>query len=555
MIFKKWTHGLKRTCVMVVVAAMGVTTLATPVSTASEIDVVALTVEDARAALATHHYTARQLAEAFLARIADYNPGYNAIITPNPNALHEADEVDRRAADGETLGLLSGIPVVVKDTMDMAGLPTTAGWKPLSSRAGGIDLIPETDSAVVARLRAAGAVILGKTNVPIFCVSAQNANDSWAGPTYNAAAPLRAPGGSSAGTATAIAASFAVVGLGEETGGSIQYPAGYQALVGIKPTFGLVPNTGVMPLGGSTRDVMGPIARTVKDAAYALEAISGYTPADPKTVAAIGHVPPGGYVAALVGATLRGKRLGLYGPGWLNVPLAKETGELYDRVIVELRRQGAVVVADPFADSDFASIAKPMGEWKYDQRGEESVAYDLENYLARMGRTAVTHSIAELRRVTGQDPFAESGPLGYERLQPAFLDSLAHPSIPPDLQGFLEAREHYIATFNAVMRRHKLDAVVFPQTVAEAPLLRSDQWIDSTTVSQINIGGFPGITVPAGYYSSGTPFALIFVGPLWDEPSLLRLAYAYEQHTHARTPPKLVLRPAELNPAAASQAR
>jgi len=105
------------------------------------------------------------------------------------------------------------------------------------------------------------------------------------------------------------------------------------------------------------------------------------------------------------------------------------------------------------------------------------------------------------------------------------------------------------------MRRHKLDALVFPQTVAEAPLLRSDQWIDSTTVSQINIGGFPGITVPAGYYSSGTPFAIIFVGRLWDEPTLLRLAYAYEQHTHARKSPKLVLRPAELNPAAASQAR
>ncbi len=556
MFIDKWAQRLESTYITAFVAAiLGASIVVTPVSAASEIDVVELTVEDAHAALATHHYSARQLAEASLARIAVYNPGYNAIITSNPNALHEAEEVDRRAAGGEALGPLAGIPVVVKDTMDMARLPTTAGWKPLSSRAGGIDLIPETDSPVVARLRAAGAVILGKTNVPIFCVSAQNANDSWAGPTYNAAAPLRAPGGSSAGTATAIAASFAVVGLGEETGGSIQYPAAYQALVGIKPTFGLVPNTGVVPLGGSTRDVIGPIARTVKDAAYALDAISGYTPADPKTVAAIGQVPPGGYVAALAGATLRGKRLGLYGPGWLKIPLAKETGKLYDSVIVELRRQGAAVVADSFADSDFASIAKPMGEWKYDQRGEESVAYDLENYLVRMGRTASMHSIAELRRVTGQDPFAESGPLGYERLQPAFLDSLAHPSVPPDLQGFIEARQHYIATFNAVMRRHKLDALVFPQTVAEAPLLRSDQWIDSTTVSQINIGGFPGITVPAGYYPSGTPFAIIFVGRLWDEPTLLRLAYAYEQHTHARKPPRLVLRPTELNPAAASQAR
>jgi len=536
-------------------AILGLSLLSIRVCTASEVDVVELTVDDAHAALVSRRYTARQLTEASLDRIAVYNPGYNAIITRNPNALAEADAVDRRAADGERLGPLAGIPVVVKDTMDMAGLPSTAGWKPLSSRAGGVDLIPETDSPVVARLRAAGAVILGKTNVPIFCVNAQNANDSWAGSTYSAAAPLRAPGGSSAGTATAIAASFAVIGLGEETGGSIQYPAGYQALVGIKPTFGLVPNSGVVPLGGSTRDVIGPIARTVKDAAYALDVIAGYTPADPKTVAAIGQIPAKGYVAALAGATLRGKRIGLYGPGWLNVPLAEETRRLYGKVITDLTRWGAVVVSDPFAASDFASIAKPLGEWKYDQRGEESIAYDLENYLIRLGRTAAAHSIADLVRITRQDPFSESGPLGYQRQQPAFLASLTAPSTPPDLRGFLGAREHYIATFNAVMDAQKLDALLFPQTVAEAPLLRSNQSIDSTTVSQINIGGFPAITLPAGDYSSGTPFAIIFVGRLWDEPSLLRFAYAYEQQRKARKPPRLVIRPAELNPAATTMTR
>jgi aspartyl-tRNA(Asn)/glutamyl-tRNA(Gln) amidotransferase subunit A len=516
-----------------------------PTPASERIEVAEMTVESVQEGLRSHRFTARQLAEASLARIATYNPGYNAIITPNPDALRDADDIDRRRASGETLGPLAGVPVVVKDTMDVAGLPTTAGWAPLSSRAGGVDLIPEFDSPVVERLRRAGAVILGKTNVPVFSGSAENANDSWAGPTLNAAAPARAPGGSSAGTATAIAASFAVLGLGEETGGSIQYPAAWQALVGVKPTFGLVPNTGVVPLGGSTRDVVGPIARTVRDAAIGLDVLAGYTPADPKTVAAIGHVTASGYAAGLTGATLRGKRIGLYGPGWLAIPLSDETRRLYRKVAAELRREGAIVVADPFAGSEFASLARPTGAWRYDQRGEESVAFDLENYLARLGQKAAARSVAGLVAIAGQDPFAEGGPLAYERASPTFLASLAAPSRVPDLRGFLDVRQRYIATFDAMMDRQNLDALVLPQTVAEAPLLHSDEIIDSPTVSQINIGGFPGIIVPAGYYASGTPFGVIFVGRLWDEARLLKLAYAYEQHTRLRRAPVLVPHPAE----------
>jgi Asp-tRNA(Asn)/Glu-tRNA(Gln) amidotransferase A subunit family amidase len=234
------------------------------------INVVEMTVDEAESSMSAKRFTSHQLTEAFLGRISTFNPTYHAVIPLNPDALAEADAQDRLRAAGQPLGPLSGIPVVVKDTMDMAGLPTTAGWAVLCKRAGGIDLIPERDSPVVARLRAAGAVILGKTNVPVFSVSGDNTKDSWAGSTLNAAAPDRMPGASSAGTATAVAASFAVLGLGEETGGSIQNPAAAQALVGVKPTFGLVPNVGVVPLGGSTRDVVGPLARTVKDAAITL---------------------------------------------------------------------------------------------------------------------------------------------------------------------------------------------------------------------------------------------------------------------------------------------
>jgi Asp-tRNA(Asn)/Glu-tRNA(Gln) amidotransferase A subunit family amidase len=522
-------------------------TSADPPSSGGVPELATLTIDSAQDGLRTRRFTARQLAEASLARIAEFNPGYNAIITPNPDALREADEADRRRSAGEQVGPLVGIPIVVKDTIDIAGLATTAGWAPLSQRAGGTDLIPERDSPVVARLRAAGAVILGKTNVPVFSASAQNANDSWAGPTVNAAAPTRQPGGSSAGTATAVAAGFSVWGLGEETGGSIQYPTAWQGLVGIKPTFGLVPTTGVVPLGGSTRDVVGPIARTVRDTAIALDVLAGYTPEDPKTVASIGHLPARGYAAGLAGATLRGRRIGLYGPGWLATPLSDETRRLYQAAIGVLRREGAVVVRDPFAGSDFASFARPTGAWRYDQRGEESVAYDLQNYLAHLGPKAAARSLAGLVALTGKDPFAEGGTLAYEREQPAFVASLANPALPPDLRGFLAAREEYIATFDAVMDRRHLDALVFPQTVAEAPPLFSDEFIDSTTVSQVNIGGFPAITVPAGHYASGTPFGIIFVGRLWDETRLLALAAAFEEHTQARRVPRLVRNPAELS--------
>jgi len=518
-----------------------------PSTAPAQINVVELTVEAAQAGLRSHRYTSRLLTEAFLARIALYNPGYNAIITPNPKALSEADEVDRRRAAGEKLGPLAGVPVVVKDTMDVAGLPSTAGWAPLSSRAGGVDLIPALDSPVVARLRAAGAVILGKTNVPVFSGSAQHANDSWAGPTYNAAAPLHQPGGSSAGTATAVAANFVVLGLAEETGGSIQYPAAWQGLVGIKPTFALVPTTGLFPAAVSTRDVIGPIARCVRDAAYALDAIAGYTAADPKTVAAIGHVPVNGYVAGLAGASLRGKRIGLYGRGWLDTALSEETRGLYQKVVAELRRYGAIVVTDPFSKSDFASLAQPTGEWRFDQRGLESMVFDLQNYLMRLGPEAAAHTTAELISLAKQDPFMQGGPLAYLRAEPEVIASLANPSRTPDLQTFLNVREHYVATFNAVMDHQRLDAMVLPQAIAEAPLLKSEDIVDSPTLSPINIGGFPGIVVPAGRYASGTPFGIIFVGRLWDEVQLLKLASAYEKASPARRPPELVLRPQDLS--------
>ena len=284
-------------------------------------------------------FTAEALTLACLDRVRALNGRYNAIIFENAAALDVARDIDRRQAAGEPLGALAGVPVVVKDPMDMVGFPTTAGWKLLYSGTGGVDLMPATDSPVVARMRAADAVILGKTNVPVLSHTGSHANDSWAGPTINVAIEDRVPGGSSAGTAAAVASCMCVVGLAEETGGSIQNPASAQGLVGIKPTIGLVPNAGVVPLSAN-RDVVGPIARTVTDAALCLDVLAGYSAEDPKTLASVGKIPVRGYTAALSRDALQGKRIGLYGPGWRDQPLSEETIELYARAQSDLVAAG-----------------------------------------------------------------------------------------------------------------------------------------------------------------------------------------------------------------------
>ncbi len=506
------------------------------------IDVTKLTVATVQAGFADGTLTAAALTHACLDQIAAHNPRLNAIIFMNPDAMADAQAIDRRRAAGEALGPLAGVPIVVKDTMDMVGFPSTGGWSLLCSRTGGVDMMPGTDAPVVARMRAAGAVILGKTNVPVLSATGSHANDSWAGPTLNAVVPDCLPGGSSAGTATAVAAGMAVLGLAEETGGSIQNPASAQALVGIKPSFALVPNAGVMPLAGSTRDVVGPIARCVRDAALALDALAGFTTADPKTIAGVGHRPRGGYAAGLRPDALQGKRLGLYGPGWRDQPLSDEATRLYRRAQDEMAARGAALVADPFAGTGFAAISWPVdGPGYFDARGLECVPYDMEQYLKRMGPDAALQGFVAFAAATAkEDAFAPGGVLAFMQGLPDFAASLADPSRPPELPGFLAAKEAYLDIIDQVFTAHRLDALVFPQMRDAVPPLHGPGTLLETTVCEINIAGLPGVTVPAGYYPGGAPFNLIFVGRMWDEAGLLALAYDYEGATQHRHAPSLV---------------
>ncbi|PLT33065.1 amidase [Bacillus sp. V5-8f] len=475
-------------------------------------------------------FTAEEVTQSFLDRIEEFEDNYNAFTFMNPNALEEAKEIDRLRAEGKPLGPLAGIPIVIKEAVDVAGYPSTFGWAPLSKDSGGIELMPEKDATVAARLKEAGAIILGKTNIPAFSC-AYNANNSWDGPTYNAVNRELSPGGSSSGTAMAVSGNFAVLGVAEETAGSIQVPAAAQALVGIKPSFGLIPSNGVTPLAGSTRDVLGPHARTVEDAAIMLNVMAGYSDEDIKTEGAKGNVPDAGYPAFLDGAALKGKRLGLYGAGWRTEELSKETQELYARAIDELEEQGAVVIADPFAGTGFAEYMASKNGFI----GMETFFYDLEKYLKNANPEL---SIQEVFEKAGEVPWAEGGPLSlvsdFVNAEKAAVD----PSVLPDLTEFNEVKAELLRIINTVMEKHQLDGFVYPQMPEAFPTREVDN-VKSTTISEINISGLPLITVPAGYYENGSPFALAFFGEMWSEANLIGMAYAYEQATKLRVAPVL----------------
>lgn len=501
---------------------------------APDIDVVELTAKQIQADYAEGRYNAVQLTQAFLGRIERYEDLYNAFISMNPDALATAAALDREYASTGPRGPLHGVPVVIKDNIDQAGQVTTAGYDGFSAAGGGVDMIPDDDAAVVTRLREAGAVILGKTNLPDFAGHGTRTESSVAGVTLNAYDVTRVPGGSSGGTATAVNASFAVLGLGSETGGSIQNPSAAQALVGVKPTYGLVPLEGVVPLNGSYADVVGPMAKTVQDAAVALDVLAGPTPEDLATYAASGNMPEDGYAAALDPAALAGARFGLVGEGWRDtwLPLAEETEAMYRQAIAALHERGAATVEDPFAGTGFVELYAER------PRVPSASAYDMLNYFRGLGPGAAFHSVEEWEALSGR-PFRDREDA--ERPPPA------RPSATEEGDAFQGWRADVRALFRSVLEDSDLDGLFFPQAGAPIGDLVEDPErpdfnpnnhpeLPSNVINDI---GLPVVTVPFGYYADGTPFVLAFIGDLWTEAALLGFAYDLEQATKARIPPQL----------------
>ena len=496
-------------------------------------DVEELTVERIQADYAAGRYTAVDLTTAFLQRIDRYEGFYNAFISLNPDALAIAADLDREYAASGPRGPLHGVPVVIKDNMDYGGLITTAGYEGFSAATGGIDLIPDHDATAVARLRAAGAIVLGKTNLPDFAGHGTRSQSSVAGVTLNAFDPDRAPGGSSGGTATAVSGNMAVLGLGTETGGSIQNPAAAQGLVGVKPTFGTVPLDGVVPIDATYRDVVGPLARSMRDAALVMDVIAGGSPRDLSSYAGQEHIPEGGYVAGLDEGSLQGKRFGLVGPGWRDqfLPLEEETATLYREAVRVLEARGAVVVEDPFLDTG----------WKELYQGREGVpttgAHDLLVYLQGTGPGAAFHSVEEWEALTGQSFRGGRG-----------NRNPARPGATEAGDNFQAWRRDIRAKFREILETHDLDGLFFPQAGGPTrPLVEDPERPDYNPNNHpelpsniINDIGLPVVAVPADHYADGMPFVVAFIGDLWTDAQLMSWAYAFEQATRARRAPELV---------------
>ncbi len=529
-----------RNAVLLGALAAGTWLSTPPQAFADAVNVVEISVTDLQEGYAAGSYTAVEVTNSFLDRIDTFDPVYNAFITvyDRSELIARAEALDAQYASGGPVGALHGVPIVLKDNIDQAGKVTTAGFAGFSGRSGGVDNIPLDDAAVVTRLQDAGAIILGKTNMPDFAADGTRSRSSVEGEVLNPYNVDKVPGGSSGGTATAVNASLAVFGLGTETGGSIENPASAQALVGVKPTFGLTPLEGVVPLDAVYRDVVGPLARNVTDAAIALDVLAGPTIEDPATFASVGKIPPDGYAAGLSDTALEGKRFGLISMEWRAglpesiqfLPLAPETQAFYDEAIGDLEAQGATVVADVFEGSGF-------GDAYAQRRGVPGLfANGVLEYLQGKGEGATFTNYDEYNELS-DIPL----PFGLDTTPPV------DPTAIPEGDAYAAFRLNLREIFSSVLEAYDLDGLFFPQAGGPIPDLVEDpdnpdfrpNSFPELPSNIINDLGVPVVTLPYEYYDDGTPFTLAFIGDLYSEGELLAFAYDLEQATFARIAPEL----------------
>jgi amidase len=484
-------------------------------------------VAELQAGMAAGRFTARQLAEVYLARIAAVDPQLRSVLEVNPDALAIADALDAERREKGARGALHGIPVLLKDNIATADrMETTVGSLAL------VGVKPPRDAFLVERLRAAGAVILGKTNLSEWAnIRSSHSSSGWSargGQTRNPYALDRNPCGSSSGTGVAVAANLAAVGVGTETDGSIVCPSSATGLVGMKPTVGLVSRSGIVPISAS-QDTAGPMARTVADAAALLTALAGADPADPATAASRGRAPKD-YTGLLDADGLRGARIGVARAKLFGI--SEVVDRLMEEAVAEMRRRGAVIV-DP------ADIPH-LGE--YDEVELEVLLYELKagltRYLADWAPGAPVRNLQDVIAFNqrhreeempyfGQDLFekaARKGPLTDRAYRRALAKARR-----------LSRREGLDAVFD----RHRLDAVVAPTggPAWVTDLVNGDHFVLGSSTPAA-VAGYPAVTVPAGQVF-GLPVGITFMGRPWSEATLLRLAHAYERATRHRKPPRL----------------
>ncbi len=344
MNFNALIGAAKRTAVIVAVTSHLVAL--TAVSQSPPFALEEATVSGAHAAMAAGQITCVDLVRGYLARIEAYDkqgPAINAIIRVNPQALDVAADMDKRRGAGAARPPLHCIPLILKDNYDTADMPTTGGSVTLAQSQ------PPDDAFVVKRLRAAGAIVIAKANLTELARAGTTVS-SLGGQTRNPYDLTRTAGGSSGGTGAAIAANFAILGTGSDTGQSIRSPASATSGVGLRPTRGLISRDGIIPLS-PTQDEVGPMTRTVEDAARMLEVMAGYDPADPITAFSAGHIPAS-YRASLDASGLKGARIGLLTDFLGQQAIHAPVNQVMDRVVEKMRAMGATIVRVSIPDLD-----------------------------------------------------------------------------------------------------------------------------------------------------------------------------------------------------------
>ena len=498
-------HGRFPTAVIVTTLGAGLA-LAAPAAGQSSrpplsIDVYEASIADLQGAMEAGKATAVQLVDAYLARIAAYDregPAINALIRLNPNARAEARHLDEERRQGHVRGPLHGIPIILKDNFDTFDMPTSGGSLALANHQ------PKTDAFIVHRLREAGAIIIGKSNMHELAAGITTIS-SLGGQTLNPYDPRRCPGGSSGGTGAAIAASFAAVGWGSDTCGSIRIPSAFGSLAGLRPTQGLVSRSGVMPLS-HTQDIPGPLARTVRDLAIALDATVGIDSADAATRVLAGRPVPK-FTDSLKADALRGARIGI-----LMSYFTDADGEILDTVRSAIRTMvtaGADTVRVEIAGFD--SLIANTSVINYEHK------FDMIDYLAKTPGEPIT-SIADIL-ASG----LESGAL---EARFKLADSVG----TRDSDAYRRALSRQVILRDriaAIMDSLRLDALVYP-TMRRKPVFVGDPQLGSTCALSAQTG-LPALSIPAGFTSDALPVGIELLGGAFTDARLVAMGYAFEQ--------------------------
>ena len=483
------------------------------------IDVSELTIAGIHKAYQESTYTSSELVQAYLKRIEGLDNTINSITTLNPKAITNAKALDEEFVKTGILRPLHGIPIIIKDNINTTGIRTTAGSLALQ------DYTPEEDAFIIKKLVDAGAIILAKSNMAEWAFSPMHTESSTSGTTRNPYNTDYVPAGSSGGTAASIAANFGTIGLGTDTGNSVRGPAAHSALIGFRTTLGLVSRSAIVPLY-LRNDIAGPMARTVADATKVLEVIAGYDPKDPLTKYSEGNIPDN-YRQFLLQDGLTGARIGVLRALSDDDP-HPEIRTLFEKALSDLNILGATVI-DTVIIPDFDALRK--NQWC------ATFTADVETFLIDYVKNDSLKTIQDIINIGSKSDYTR------ERLERNAANSgrWENPEIPC-LDAYTDSRRvAFREAIEQLMDSLQLDAIVYPSwnhPPARIDFFQEEYKGDNSQIISPHTGQ-PAFTVPMGFTTGNLPAGLQFLGRMYDEPTLIRLSYAYEQGTKHRRIPDL----------------